>query len=120
MSESIQPLHDRVILEIIPVESQTASGIIIPDTAKEKPQRGRVLYCGSFSKIAEVFKELIGYLEGQPEPVISGIMKYKESIYKLEVKEGDNVLYSKHAGQPIEVDGKSCLIMREGDIMAII
>lgn len=91
MSESIQPLHDRVILEIIPVESQTASGIIIPDTAKEKPQRGKVLYVGEGIK-------------GEP----------------LTVKVNDTVLYGKHAGQPIEVDGKSCLIMRESDVMAII
>ena len=91
MSESIQPLHDRVILEIIPVESQTASGIIIPDTAKEKPQRGKVLYVGEGIK-------------GEP----------------LTVKVNDTVLYGKHAGQPSEVDAKSCLIMRESDVMAII
>lgn len=91
MTQSIQPLHDRVIVEVIPTESKTAGGIIIPDSAKEKPQRGKVLYCGNG-------------VNGEA----------------MKVKVGDTVLYAKHAGNEIEVDGKKCLIMREADISAII
>lgn len=85
------PLHDRVVLEPLPVESVSTGGIIIPDTAKEKPQRGKVLYVGN------------------------GI---KDEA--MTVKVGDTVLYGKHAGQPIIIDGKDCLIMREADILMII
>ena len=91
MSDKIKPLHDRVILEAIPVESKTASGIIIPDSAKEKPQRGKIIYVGNG-------------LKGEP----------------LIVKVGDNVLYGKHAGQEIQIEDKKYLLMREADILAII
>lgn len=91
MSQPIQPLHDRVIIEPLPVESKTASGIIIPDSVKEKPQRGTVLYCGAG-------------LKGET----------------MTVKVGDTVLYQKFAGNDIEIEGKKCLIMREADISAII
>lgn len=86
-----QPLHDRVILEPLPVESKSAGGIIIPDTAKEKPQRGKILYVGNGVKDEA-----------------------------MTVKVGDTVLYGKHAGQPINIDDKPCLIMREADILMII
>lgn len=88
MSEPIEPLHDRVIVLPIPVESITSGGIVIPDTAKEKPQRGKIIYCG---------------LGRKDEP--------------MQVKIGDTVLYGKHAGQEIEIEGKSHLILREADIM---
>lgn len=91
MNDKIKPLHDRVIIEEIPVDSISTGGIIIPDTAKEKPQRGKVLYCGSGIKDEQ-----------------------------LTVKVGDTVLYGKHAGQEINIDDKKCLLMREGDILAII
>ena len=88
---NIQPLADRVIVESAPAEERTAGGIIIPDTAKEKPQRGKVLAVGSGKK---------------DEP--------------MTVKVGDIVLYGKYAGTEVQVDGKDYLIMRESDIFAII
>ena len=88
---SIKPLADRVIVEVSPAEEKTASGIIIPDTAKEKPQKGTVVAVGNGKK---------------DEP--------------LTVKVGDTVLYGKYAGTEITVDGKELLIMRESDIFAVI
>lgn len=88
---NIQPLADRVIVESAPAEERTAGGIIIPDTAKEKPQRGKVLAVGTGKK---------------DEP--------------MTVKVGDLVLYGKYAGTEVQVDGKDYLIMRESDIFAII
>ncbi|MBL7924188.1 MAG: co-chaperone GroES [Bacteroidia bacterium] len=88
---SIKPLADRVIVEVSPAEEKTASGIIIPDTAKEKPQKGKVVAIGTGKK---------------DEP--------------LTVKVGDTVLYGKYAGTEISVDGKEFLIMRESDIFAVI
>jgi len=92
MSEiKIKPLGDRVLIEPMEAESKTASGIIIPDTAKEKPQKGKVLAVGPGSKDE-----------------------------KMEVKVGDMVLYGKYAGTEITIDGKDYLIMRQSDILAII
>jgi len=88
---NIQPLADRVIVESAPAEEKTAGGIIIPDTAKEKPQRGKVLAVGTGKK---------------DEP--------------MTVKVGDIVLYGKYAGTEVQVEGKDYLIMRESDIFAII
>lgn len=88
---SIQPLADRVIVESAAAEERTAGGIIIPDTAKEKPQRGKVLAVGTGKK---------------DEP--------------MTVKVGDTVLYGKYAGTEVTVEGKDYLIMRESDIFAII
>jgi len=88
---NIKPLADRVLVESAAPEEKTASGIIIPDTAKEKPQRGKVIAIGTGKK---------------DEP--------------LTVKVGDNVLYGKYAGTEITVDGKEYLIMRESDIFAIL
>ena len=88
---SVTPLHDRVIVKPAKAEEKTAGGIIIPDTAKEKPQRGKIVAVGSGKK---------------DEP--------------MTVKVGDNVLYGKYAGTEITVDGKEYLIMRESDILAII
>lgn len=87
----LQPLADRVIVEAAAAEEKTTGGIIIPDTAKEKPQRGKVVAVGSGKK---------------DEP--------------MTVKVGDSVLYGKYAGTEINVDGKDYLIMRESDIFAII
>lgn len=91
MSVSIKPLADRVVVEAAPAEEKTSSGIIIPDTAKEKPQRGKVVAAGVGKK---------------DEPTT--------------VKVGDTVLYGKYAGTEITIDGKEYLIMRESDIFAII
>jgi len=91
MSVNVKPLADRVLVEPTPAENKTASGIIIPDTAKEKPMRGTVVAAGP----------------GKPEEPVT-------------VKVGDVVLYGKYAGTELTVDGKDYLIMRESDIFAII
>ena len=91
MALNIKPLSDRVIVEPAAAETQTASGIIIPDTAKEKPQKGTVLAVGNGKK---------------DEP--------------MTVKVGDIVLYGKYAGSDLKLDGKDSLIMREDDILVII
>lgn len=88
---SIKPLHDRVIVKPADAETKTAGGIIIPDTAKEKPQRGTVVAAGPGKK---------------DEPIT--------------VKAGDEVLYGKYAGTEITVEGEDLLIMRESDILAIV
>ena len=88
---NIIPLHDRVIVKPAAAEEKTAGGIIIPDTAKEKPQKGLVVAAGPGKK---------------DEPVT--------------VKVGDTVLYGKYAGTEISVEGGEYLIMREGDILAIV
>jgi len=88
---NIKPLADRVIIEPAAAEEKTASGIIIPDTAKEKPQKGSVVAVGNGKK---------------DEPIT--------------VKVGDSVLYGKYAGTEITIDGEEYLIMRESDIFAIV
>jgi chaperonin GroES len=88
---NLKPLADRVIVEVAPAEEKTASGLIIPDTAKEKPQKGKVVAVGSGKK---------------DEP--------------MTVKVGDQILYGKYSGTEITVEGKEYLIMRESDIFAVI
>ncbi|MEI6748556.1 MAG: co-chaperone GroES [Bacteroidales bacterium] len=88
---SIKPLADRVLVEPAAAEQKTAGGIIIPDTAKEKPQKGTVVAVGNGKK---------------DEP--------------MTVKVGDKVLYGKYSGSEITVDGTDYLIMRESDILAIV
>lgn len=88
---NIKPLADRVLVEPAQAETKTASGIIIPDTAKEKPQKGKVVAVGPGTK---------------DEPVT--------------VKVGDMVLYGKYAGTELKLDGVDYLIMRESDILAIV
>ena len=87
----IKPLADRVLIEAAPAEEKTASGIYSPDTAKEKPQKGKVIAVGNGKK---------------DEP--------------LTVKKGDTVLYGKYSGTEITHEGKDYLIMREADIFAIV
>ena len=91
MGLNIKPLADRVVVEPAAAEEKTAGGIIIPDTAKEKPQKGKVLAVGN----------------GKPDEPMT-------------VKVGDTVLYGKYAGTELKLDGKEYLIMREEDILAII
>jgi len=91
MSINVKPLADRVIIEPAPAEEKTAGGIIIPDTAKEKPKKGTVIAAGSGKK---------------DEPVT--------------VKKGDTVLYGQYSGTEIKIDGNDYLIMRESDIFAIV
>lgn len=88
---TIKPLADRVLVEAKEAETKTASGLYIPDSAKEKPQQGKVVATGSGK---------------QDEP--------------MELKVGDTVLYGKYAGTEITVDGKDYLIMRQSDIMAVL
>lgn len=96
MAVNIKPLSDRVLIEPAAAEEKTSFGIIIPDTAKEKPQRGIVVAVGE-GKTAD-----------------NGV------ITRLQVKVGDTVLYGKYAGTELSVEGKDYLIMRESDIFAII
>lgn len=91
MALNIKPLADRVLIEPMAAETQTASGIFIPDTAKEKPQRGTVVAAGNGKK---------------DEP--------------MTVKVGDVVLYGKYAGSELKFENKDYLIMREEDILAIV
>jgi chaperonin GroES len=88
---NIKPLADRVLLEPLEAETKTASGIIIPDTAKEKPQKGNIVAVGPGTK---------------DNPVT--------------VKVGDSVLYGKYSGTELKLDGKNYLIMRESDVLAIV
>ena len=91
MALKIQPLSDRVLVEPQAAETKTASGIYIPDSAKEKPQQGKVVAVGKGKK-----------------------------DHDMTVKVGDVVLYGKYAGNELKLDGKDYLIMREDDILAII
>jgi len=91
MSVNVKPLADRVLVEPEAAEEKTAGGIIIPDTAKEKPQRGKIIAVGT-GKVDE----------------------------PLTVKAGDTVLYGKYSGTELSIEGKDYLIMRESDIFAII
>jgi chaperonin GroES len=91
MALNIKPLADRVLIEPLPAETTTSSGIIIPDNAKEKPQKGKVVAVGSGTKDE-----------------------------KMTVKSGDTVLYGKYAGSELKLQGQDYLIMRESDILAIV
>ncbi len=92
---NLKPLGDRVIVQAIEEEETTASGIVLPDTAKEKPQRGKVLAVGD-GKLSED--------SGKRVP--------------LDVAEGDEVLYSKYGGTEINIEGEDLLVLRESDVLA--
>lgn len=92
----IRPLHDRVLVEPLSAEEKTAGGIIIPDTAQEKPQEGKVVAVGN------------------------GARGDDGTVQPMDVKKGDRVLYGKWSGTEVKVDGKELLIMKESDIMGII
>lgn len=92
----IRPLHDRVIVRRKDAETKTASGIIIPDTAKEKPQEGEVIAIGNGKILAD------------------------GNVQKLDVKVGDKVLFGKYSGTDIKLEGEDLLMMKEDDILAII
>jgi len=91
---NLQPLGDRLIVEALEDEETTASGIVLPDTAKEKPQRGRVLAVGP------------------------GKLNDKGDRCAVAVAKGDEVIYGRYSGSDVEVDGRDVKIMREGDILA--
>jgi len=92
----VRPLHDRVLVQRLDTEETTKGGIIIPDTAKEKPQEGKVVAVGA-GRILE---------DGTKKP--------------LEIKKGDKVLFSKYGGTDINIEGEDYLILREEDILAIV
>ena len=93
---NIRPLHDRVLIERIEAQAKTAGGIIIPDTAKEKPSEGKVVAVGK---------------GGRDE---SG------KVVALDVKVGDKVLFAKWGGAEVKVDGKELIILKESDLLAVI
>ena len=92
----IRPLHDRVIVKRMEEERKTASGIVIPDSAAEKPDQGEVVAIGT------------------------GKVLDDGSVRKLEVKVGDRVLFGKYSGQTVKVSGDELLVMREEDIMGVV
>ena len=93
---NIRPLHDRIIVERVEEETTTAGGIIIPDSAKEKPQKGKIVAVGK-GKITEDGK-----------------------VLALDVKVGDQVLFGKYAGTDVKIEDKEYLLMREDDILGVI
>ncbi len=92
----IRPLHDRVVVRPLESEEKTAGGIIIPDTAKEKPSEGEIVAVGQGARTEE----------GRVVP--------------LDVKKGDRIMYGKWSGNEVKVDGEDLLIMKESDIMGVI
>jgi chaperonin GroES len=93
---NFRPLHDRVVVRRVEAEEKTAGGIIIPDTAKDKPQEGEILAVGP------------------------GARNDKGEILSLDVKVGDRVLFGKWSGTEVKIDGEDVLIMKEGDIMGVV
>lgn len=91
---AIRPLDDRIVVEPLEAEEKTAGGILLPDTAKQKPQRGKILATGP------------------------GKLLENGSRVALAVKVGDEILYGKYSGSEVEVDGKELKILREGEILA--
>lgn len=91
-----RPLHDRILVRRIDADEKTAGGIIIPDTAKEKPQEGEVLAVGP------------------------GARDEKGALQPLDVKKGDRILFGKWSGTEIKLDGEELLIMKESDVMGVI
>jgi chaperonin GroES len=91
-----RPLHDRVLLRRVEQENKTAGGIIIPDTAQEKPMEGEILACGN------------------------GLRDETGNVVALDVKAGDRVLFTKWAGTEVTIDGEELLVMKESDIVGVI
>lgn len=92
----LRPLHDRILVQRVEEETKTKGGIIIPDTAKEKPAEGKVVAVGN------------------------GKRSDDGNLIALEVKEGDRILFGKYAGTEVKVEGEEYLIMREDDVLAIV
>jgi chaperonin GroES len=93
---SLRPLQDRILVKRVEEETKTAGGLFIPETAKEKPQRGEIVAAGNGKKTEE------------------------GKVLPLDVKVGDKVLFGKYSGTEIKVDGEEYLIMREDDILAVV
>ena len=96
MATNFRPLHDRVVVRRVESEAKTKGGIIIPDTAKEKPQEGEIVAVGT------------------------GVRDDKGTIIALDVKVGDRILFGKWSGTEVKLDGEDLLIMKEADIMGVI
>ncbi len=96
MPVKVRPLHDRIIVERLEDTEQVVGGIIIPDTAKEKPQQGKVIAAGK------------------------GKIKDDGTLLPLDVKSGDTILFGKYSGQEIKLDGTEFLIMREDEVLGVI
>ena len=92
----VRPLHDRIIVQRLDEGEQVVGGIIIPDTAKEKPQQGKVVAVGK------------------------GKVKDDGKVTPLDVQEGDTILFGKYSGQEIKIDGEELLIMREDEVLAVL
>jgi chaperonin GroES len=92
----MRPLHDRILVERVEEQEQRVGGIIVPDTAKEKPQQGRVVAVGK------------------------GRVTDKGAVVPLDVKEGDTVLFGKYAGTEIKIEGREYLIVREDEVLGIV
>jgi chaperonin GroES len=92
----LKPLGDRVVIELVAQEEKTASGIVLPDTAKEKPSEGKIVAVGT-----------------------GRVLENGERV-GLEVSEGDHIIFSKYAGTEVKFEGKEYLILRESDILAVI
>ena len=96
MAIKVRPLHDRIIVQRLEEEEQQVGGIIIPDTAKEKPQQGKIVAVGK------------------------GKVKEDGGILPMDVKDGDTILFGKYSGQEIKLDGEEYLIMREEEVLGVI
>ncbi len=96
MAIKVRPLHDRIIVQRLEEEEQQVGGIIIPDTAKEKPQQGKVVAVGK------------------------GKVKEDGGIQPMDVKAGDTILFGKYSGQEIKLDGDDYLIMREDEVLGVV
>ena len=96
MAIKVRPLHDRIIVQRLEEEEQQVGGIIIPDTAKEKPQQGKVVAVGK------------------------GKIKEDCGIQPKDVKDGDTILFGKYSGQEIKLDGDDYLIMREDEVLGVV
>ena len=93
---TFRPLHDRVLVRRVDSDNRTAGGIIIPDTAKEKPMEGEVIAAGA------------------------GVRREDGSFQPLEVRKGDRILFGKWSGNEVKIDGEDLLIMKESDIMGVL
>ena len=96
MAVKVRPLHDRIIVERLEETEQVVGSIIIPDTAKEKPQQGKVVAAGK------------------------GKLKEDGGVQPMDVKEGDTILFGKYSGQEIKLDGEELLIMREDEVLGVV
>jgi chaperonin GroES len=96
MASSLKPLHDRVVIEPVEAEEKTASGIVLPDTATEKPNLGMVIAVGN------------------------GKILNDGTVSAMSVKPGDKVMFGKYSGQETKISGKKCIVMHESDIWGIV